>query len=141
MRLAVDASVAAKWFFTEPLADEARRLLADAYELFAPDLWHAEVGNATWVKVRHGDADPVQAAAVTAALLRMPVTIKPTASLLPAAVDLSIRLGHPIYDCCYLALCQSEGCQFVTADDRLRKAAVAGGLGGVILWIEDVPPV
>ena len=139
MSLVVDASVAAKWFFAEPHADEARRLLAGAHDLLAPDLWLAELGNVIWIKVRHGHIDAAQAAAITTTLLQMPVELRPLGPLLPAAVDLSIRLGHPIYDCCYLALRLLENCRFVTADGRLRKAAVAGGLGDVVLWIEDVP--
>lgn len=43
--LVVDAGVAAKWFFDEPLSDEAARLLDPSYELHAPDFFLLEIDN------------------------------------------------------------------------------------------------
>ncbi len=48
-KMVVDSSVVIKWFVTEPLSTESRRIL-DGYQvgtlaLLAPDLLNAEVGN------------------------------------------------------------------------------------------------
>jgi hypothetical protein len=37
------------------------------------------------------------------------------------AVDISSRMRLGVYDCLYLALTEREGCQLITADDRLAK--------------------
>ena len=36
-------------------------------------------------------------------------------------MDLARRLGHPVYDCVYLALAEREDAAFVTADQRLLR--------------------
>ena len=48
----------------------------------------------------------------------------PARELLLPALDISVELRHPIYDCLYLALADREGEMLVT-DDRafLRKTA------------------
>ena len=38
MNLSVDASVAVKWFVSEPLSENARLLLAHRLDLYAPDI-------------------------------------------------------------------------------------------------------
>jgi predicted nucleic acid-binding protein len=37
------------------------------------------------------------------------------------AIDISSRLRIGVYDCLYVALAEREGCEFVTADDKLVK--------------------
>lgn len=38
-----------------------------------------------------------------------------------AATRLAIELGHPAYDCQYLAVAVEKDCRFVTADERLVR--------------------
>jgi predicted nucleic acid-binding protein len=42
--------------------------------------------------------------------------------LLTPALELSLELRHPVYDCLYLALAQRRGVPLVTADERLISA-------------------
>ena len=37
------------------------------------------------------------------------------------ALNVARRLGHPVYDCVYLALAEREHARFVTADHRLLR--------------------
>ena len=46
MILAIDASVAVKWFIDEPRRDQARDVLVRDFDLVAPDLILVEVANA-----------------------------------------------------------------------------------------------
>jgi len=57
----IDASVAAKWFFREPLADHARDLLSHEATLEAPDFLVTEVTNIAWKKVIRGEIAHAQA--------------------------------------------------------------------------------
>jgi len=45
-----------------------------------------------------------------------------------AAARLAPRLGHPVYDCLYLALAGSHSASFATADERLRAGAERVGV-------------
>jgi predicted nucleic acid-binding protein len=40
---------------------------------------------------------------------------------MPRAYALSSAIRVGIYDCLYVALAEQEGCEFVTADDKLVK--------------------
>jgi predicted nucleic acid-binding protein len=41
--------------------------------------------------------------------------------LTPRAIDISSAYRIGVYDCIYVALAESENCNFVTADDRVVK--------------------
>ena len=47
----------------------------------------------------------------------------PSAALLPSAARPAVELGHPVYDCLYLALAAAHAAPIATADERLRQAA------------------
>ena len=51
----VDASVAAKWFFDEPLSDESARLLDPSHVLHVPDLFLIEIDSVLCKKIRRGE--------------------------------------------------------------------------------------
>ncbi len=51
----VDASVAAKWFFDEPLSAEAARLLDVSHGLHAPDFFSLEIDSILCKKMRRGE--------------------------------------------------------------------------------------
>jgi len=121
-KLVVDASVAAKWLVTEPLSDKALDVLGSSEELCAPDFPLAEVGNILWKKARAGDLAPAAAQERFRALLSMGVTLVPASGLGERAVALALELWRTVYDSLYLALAEAEGCDFVTADERLVNA-------------------
>lgn len=119
----VDASVAVKWFVTETDSDSAVGLLSENQPLIAPELIYAEVANALWAVVRRGEmtADGLREAidALTAGPISTPVSTK---QLIAAATRLAVDLGHPIYDCLYLALALHEQRPVMTADRRFYSA-------------------
>src|SRR5262245_50303207 len=125
MALIVDASVAIKWFIEEPGSELARGLWRDEPDLLAPDLLIPEVCNAVWRKVQLGQSDPVQAKAIALRLRQGVLELLSCAPLAPRALELALELDHPVHDCFYLALAESEKTALVTADrrfkDRLRK--------------------
>jgi predicted nucleic acid-binding protein len=48
--------------------------------------------------------------------------------LLPAAARLAVELGHPVYDCVYLALAALHAVPLATADKRLQQVAERIGI-------------
>ncbi len=125
MTLVVDASVACKWVLDEPDSELAHDLLISGEQLIAPAIILAEMANVFWHRSHMGEIDQTQASTALAGARVMINHLEPIDTLIEAALDLSIRLGHPIYDCLYLALAYSEGCVMVTADKRFTKRASA----------------
>ncbi|MCF8505807.1 MAG: type II toxin-antitoxin system VapC family toxin [Caulobacter sp.] len=122
--LVVDASVAIKWVYSEDESDLAAALLI--HELRAPDLLTSECANILWKKTLRGDLDFDAALRSTVALQRAAVTLVPMPRLSLLALELAIRLGHPAYDCFYLALAALDDHPFATADLSLvRKLRAA----------------
>lgn len=125
----IDASVALKWFLDEPGSDEARRL--SLLKLHAPALLLAECGNVLWLKTKAGDYSEKDAHSILRALSGSPVSIAPDHSLARPALELAVKLGHPIYDCMYLALSRELCVPCVTADMRFIKCVRAAAIDGV----------
>ena len=121
----IDASVAAKWFFAEPYAAAARRLIDPAIQLLAPDLISVEICNLAWRKLRTGEASAQQVNEIVREFPRLLARVSATTPLLRSAFDIAVALDHPAYDCFYLALAAAMDCELVTAD--LRFASVVRG--------------
>ncbi|HYD71414.1 type II toxin-antitoxin system VapC family toxin [Azospirillum sp.] len=121
--LVIDSSVAVKWFFPEPQADQARALLRAGMPLVAPDLVIAEASNVAWKKVRMGQATAMQALDLARGLRAMLEEIVPGEVLSARAVEIALALNHPVYDAFYLALAEARDLPLVTADRRLADRA------------------
>jgi predicted nucleic acid-binding protein len=115
--LVVDANIALKWVVRESGNDDALILL-DRYKLSAPDLLLAECANALWKKVARQEISSAFADSASTLLQQVRIELVPMRTLVRAATALSIALGHPAYDCFYIALAEANGWQFATADER-----------------------
>jgi predicted nucleic acid-binding protein len=119
--LVIDASIAVKWVVEEQGTPEALAVRQRA-KLIAPELLVAECTNILWKKVQRGELLKEEALLAARLLQGAEIELLPTRSSLEAATRLAIELGHPAYDCLYLALAIEHDCRFVTADERfLRK--------------------
>lgn len=128
MRIVIDASVAVKWVFDEPGSAAAAALRND--ELIAPALWLAESTNALWRRARIGDITAEQANARLSELLNAPVASLPIEPYLERALGLAVEIGHPVYDCLYLAVALRHDTHVVTADRRFAAAVRRPDLAG-----------
>jgi predicted nucleic acid-binding protein len=117
----VDASVALKWVLDEPGSDAAAALLNE--DLVAPALWLVEAANALWRRARRGEISRDEAMERLSELYNAPVTTTSIEDDLVAAGELANALGHPVYNCVYLALARRENTWVITAD-RLFHAVV-----------------
>ena len=79
----------------------------------------AEVCNAARRCVRLGRISRDQAIEVADALPNFFDTLASGAQLAPRAAAIAVSLGHPVYDCFYVALAEMQQARLVTADIRL----------------------
>jgi predicted nucleic acid-binding protein len=140
MQCVVDASVAAKWFLPEPYKDEAEELLRDfldeKVELIAPDLIVSEVGNILWKRsTLRGEISATQASRSYANFLALGLILRPSSTIAAAALKLATERSHPVYDMLYVALAEQNGCDFVTADEKLVKKL--GAKFPLLRWLGD----
>jgi predicted nucleic acid-binding protein len=125
MTCVVDASIAVKWVIPEVLSDKADQLRADDDEMLAPDLLLVEVANALWRKTASREISAAEAGRAFDLVSESGIDLRPTAPLLPRAMEVARQLSHPVYDCVYLVLAEREHVSFVTADQRLLRRTSA----------------
>jgi len=114
----LDASVVVKLFLEDSGSDDAEALIASSSRLIAPDWVHVETANVIQRAVR---ADQLAMPSAMSALRSIPAffdELVETIPLLSPAFELSVELGHPIYDCLYLALAVERDACLVTADQK-----------------------
>lgn len=121
MTRVIDASVACKWFFEEPLSADARELALVHPALVAPDLIIAECANVAWRRVRDGQVSVDQAEESLKALPDWFQTLTPSADLHQSAFRIARTLSHPVYDCLYIALAARDAAPLITADKALQR--------------------
>jgi predicted nucleic acid-binding protein len=125
----VDASVAVKWFFPERGSPAAQALLAQPEQLAAPALVRIEVYAAITRKVRLGEIAPDEARAACklwgSAIEKGVLALVPDEQLLSEAIELALKLAHPLQDCLYLALAEREQAVLMTADPKFQGRAQA----------------
>jgi predicted nucleic acid-binding protein len=137
-----DASVAIKWYVPEVHGHYAARLLsrldAGSAVCHVPDLFHSEVGNILWKKVRRGELNEAEAQGIVTALSVVPKTVHSAAPLLPSALSLALETERTVYDSLYLTLAAALDCELVTADERLWNALKNTSWSVFVRWIEAI---
>lgn len=128
----MDASVAVKWFVPEALSAEAEGFLDGSFDLTAPDLLLAEVGNVLWKKTVRGELRAAEGREILQALGQMPIRLVPSADLVTAAFDIAKAYGRTVYDGMYVALAVACEGLMITADERLGRAMASGKLAGYV---------
>lgn len=122
--LVIDASVAAKWFFTEDDSLAARRLFSPRRRLIAPELIGVELANVIWKRVQREELDSEKAGEIFADFQQVSVQsleIVSSGPNLPTALSLALVTGRTVYDCLYLSLAMSQQTKLITADKRFAK--------------------
>ncbi|MBY0522197.1 MAG: type II toxin-antitoxin system VapC family toxin [Gemmataceae bacterium] len=125
MKYVLDSCVAFKWVVTEPDTDKALRLREafrnGVHELIAPDIFPIETGHALTRAERQGRITPPDGWAAWLSVMADCPQLVASIPDMPRAYAISSSIRTGIYDCLYVALAEREGCEFVTADDKLIR--------------------
>lgn len=121
----LDSSVAVKWVLPEVDSDKALAFLDDIsnaiHEIIAPDVFASEVAHALTKAERRGIIPVGDAATHIVDILRDGPAFQSFLPLLPRAVEISSATRIAITDCIFVALAEREGCEYLTADERVIK--------------------
>jgi len=140
MNLIVDASIVIKWFVTENLREEARQLIVQGHSLHSPDFVVIELANIAWKKVLRKEIDERQAKGIVAASLGGTPIRHRAVNFAERGTEIALGLGHPVYDCIYIACAEELGSILVTADTRLEKAVQATRFASRIVHLANFSP-
>ena len=125
MRYVLDSSVALKWVLPEPDSPKAIRLRDDfhhaVHELIAPDVFPIAVGHGLTRAERQLRIKPPNGWVGWQTIMSDCPALSPSIPLMPRAYAISSAMRVGVYDCLYVALAEREGCELVTADDKLLK--------------------
>lgn len=125
MKYVLDSSVGFKWLVVEDDTPKARTLRDDyqraVHELLAPDIYPVEIAHALTRAERQGRITPAQGAQLLKDMFKTCPRLHPYLPLLPRAYEISSAVRKGVYDCLYIALAEREGCEFLTADEKLVK--------------------
>ena len=118
--MVVDASVLAKLFVAEDLSDQARQIISQTAEVWAPAHALAELAEILARKVALGEITLEQCEMALDVAVRL-LRTAPLDGLVAPAVRIAHELNLSVYDCLYLALSEARGEQLVTWDKRLLR--------------------
>jgi predicted nucleic acid-binding protein len=125
MKYVCDSCTAFKWVVPEADTDKAVRLRDDyhagVHELWAPDVFPTEIAHALTRAERQGRVPVSVAGQLWVDVMNAAPLFAPSLPLLPRAIEISSQERIGVYDCLYVALAEREGCELVTADDRLVR--------------------
>jgi predicted nucleic acid-binding protein len=119
--------VAAKWLLPEKGSEEALDLMTGPEMLFAPAHIRIEVLGAITRAHREGRSTRSESLDRCAKWLQhldnVIVSLVPEGAVIEDAVKLSLRIGHTLQDCLYLAAARQLGARLITADPTFFKRA------------------
>ena len=127
--IVIDANVAAKWYLSEADSPKATALLRASDQLIAPSLIKMEVCAAITRRARgkeitHGEAkDHCEEWFLD--LRDGAVRLVLEDDILMRGIELSVKIGHALQDCLYLAVADLHQAQLITADEPFVKKAAS----------------
>jgi predicted nucleic acid-binding protein len=124
----IDANIAVALMLDLSYSERARKAVADADSIIAPDLIVHEVTNTLW-KIARTAARPISE--FRGIVERFPLMFDELVQgrqLASAAFINAIALKHPAYDCFYVALAAARNAILMTADGRLVRAIAESGM-------------
>jgi predicted nucleic acid-binding protein len=126
MKYVLDSNVALKWVLPEQDDEKAIRIRDDfkqgIHQLVSPDVFPIEVAHSLARAERRGAIGFGEGSQKLADIFAYMPALYPYLALLPRAFALASQARIGVYDCLYVILAEREGCELLTADDRLVRA-------------------
>lgn len=130
MKYVLDSSVALKTVLPEPDSAKAIKLQDDfhnaVHELLAPDVFPIETLNGLAKAERQKRIALGLGWPLWKTIMADCPALHSYVALLSRAYTISSNARIAVYDSLYVALAEKEGCEFITADDRLVKVLQPG---------------
>lgn len=126
----VDSSIALQWVLPGEAADNSYRYVGAA-DVTAPDILLIEAANVLAKKVRVEDMTgeiALRALDMISAAVGSFVRSEPLAR---RALEPSVALSHPVYDCVFLACAEQVGGKLATRDAPFAKRVTERGFGAL----------
>lgn len=125
MKYVLDSNVAIKWVLAESDSPKARQLrdefVQGAHELLSPDVFELELAHALTRAERTARIGVGNAGILWTDVMTTCPLLIPSGPLTPQAITIASAARIGFYDCLFVALAEQEGCELVTADERLIK--------------------
>ncbi len=125
MKYVLDSSAALPSVIAEAVSSKAIRLLDEyrngLHDLLAPDIYPIETLNGLTKAERQRRIAPGTAFSFWMGLMGRSPTYHAHFPLLARAHAIAASTLSAVYDCVYVALAEREGCEMVSADDRLVR--------------------
>ncbi len=131
----VGASVAIKWVVDEE--DSGQAFEITQFDLFSIELLLSECSNTPWKLVQRGQLAASVALAKFELLLAAEMTIVPARIVSRRALEFACELGHPSYDCLYLAAAELHYARLVTADARLLRKVASSPRASLAISLQE----
>jgi predicted nucleic acid-binding protein len=128
--IVIDSSIALQWVLPEPGYETALRYV-EIEGVTSPDVLLVETANVLAKKVRAANITAEQAI-TSLAVVKDAVQLVHSEPLVSRALELSIALSHPVYDCVFLACAEQVGGKLATRDARFVKRVVERGMGHLL---------
>ena len=96
--------------------------IGGVHELIAPDVFPPEIANGLASAERQRRILAGESAIFLNDVLSAGPALYPASPLLIRAMEIAISTKQAVYDCLYVALAEAEGCELVTADDKLARS-------------------
>ncbi len=129
--IVIDSSIALQWVLPEPGAEEAYRY-TKAEDVISADILLVEAANVLAKKVRTHTMSGDEAVRGLALIMSGVRGLVPVDALVTRALELSIELSHPVYDCVFLACAERENGVLATRDAPFIKRVTERGFGHLL---------
>ena len=127
----VDSSIALQWVLPEAGAAGAEQYLR-ADDSIGPDIVLVEVANVLAKKVRANNMTGGEASEALEIVRDAFTRLIPSEALVSRALELSVTLSHPVYDCVFLACAERLQGRLVTRDVPFARRVRERGFGDLL---------
>lgn len=124
-RIIIDACVASKWFFDEPLKDKAVEIMEAFHQekilITVPGIFYPEVASICYKYVKRGIVPYEAADTYFKQMLKLSMDCYQENELAEAALENAYLFGISVYDALYVSLAEFYCAPLITVDEELVK--------------------